>query len=71
MRLAVMAGLDVASELLSEREAHQRDLADEASFRQNVKERSDRLLNLVRAEIEERVTTASTPTALAKPRSKG
>lgn len=61
-----MAGLDLATELLAEREVHERELADEASFRRSLKERSDRILQLVHAEIEERsgVSPSATGTIL-------
>ena len=53
-RLAVMAALDLATELLVERESHECTRADEAAFRRAIRQRSDRLLSLVRDELADR-----------------
>jgi cell division protein ZapA (FtsZ GTPase activity inhibitor) len=58
-RLAVMASLDLATELLVAREEDERTRADDAAFRQAVRERAGRLLGLVRAELSERQTVTA------------
>ncbi len=56
LRVAVMAGLDIATELLAEREGRRHDEADDEAFRKSVRQRSQRLLELVEEELVERTS---------------
>jgi cell division protein ZapA len=53
--LAVMAALSLADDVMAARDDRDRDRADDSAFRQTVRERSARLLELVEAELEARV----------------
>lgn len=57
--LAVMAALALASDLFEAAEGLDHERADEASFRDNVRQRTRRLLELVNEELEARVSAAS------------
>ena len=54
LRLAVMAGLDLATELITLREKNECERADESAFRRAVRQRTDRLLELVDEELRAR-----------------
>lgn len=51
LHLAVMAALSLADDVLAEREHRSRERSDEAAFRRTLRERSERLLSLVEAEL--------------------
>ena len=53
--LAVMAALSLADDVIAARDDRDRDRADDSAFRQAVRDRSARLLELVEAELEARV----------------
>lgn len=54
LHLAVMAALSLADEALAVRDARARDRADDAAFRKTIRDRSERLLTLVDAELRAR-----------------
>ncbi len=56
--LAVMAALSLADDVIAARSNRQRDRADDSAFRLAVRERSEKLLELVEAELEARVSAA-------------
>lgn len=47
-----MAGLDIATELIAERESQELERTDDAAFRDTVRRRSEHLLSLVKEELE-------------------
>lgn len=57
--LAVMAALSLADDVMAAQDARDRDRADDSAFRQAVRDRSARLLELVEAELEARVAAAT------------
>ncbi len=59
-RLSVMAGLDLACELLVEKEIRECERVDDAAFRDALRNRSSRLLALVENELSERSSAQST-----------